>query len=98
MLHKFEKFHTKTPVLEFLFNKVAGPRLTLLKSTFFGNSRRKFFLLVGSIVNNMERINTRKGTQSTVQCYDNFQFLSECYRSIDNSIDFHFFTLSRKGS
>ena len=82
---KFEKFHTKTPVLEFLFNKVAGSKLTLLKSKFFGNSRRTFFMLAGSIVNNMERINTRKGMQSTVQCskcYDNFLFLSECHRLI----------------
>ena len=47
MLHIFEKFHTKTPVLEFLINKVAGPRLTLLKRKFFRNSRRKFFILVG---------------------------------------------------
>ena len=39
----------------------------------------------------MERINTRKGTQSTVQCsncYDSFHFLSECHRFIDNSTDF----------
>ena len=50
-----------------------------------------FLKLVGSIVNNMKRINTRKGTQSTVQCskcYDNFHFLSIYHRSIDNSIDF----------
>ena len=36
-----------------------------------------FFILVGSIVSDMERINTRKGTQSRVQCskcYDNFYF------------------------
>ena len=57
-----------------------------------------FLKLVGSIVNNMKRINTRKGTQSTVQCskcYDNFHFLSIYHRSIDNSIDFYFFTLKR---
>ena len=56
-----------------------------MKSKFFGNSRRTFFILAGSIVNNMERINTRKGMQSTVQCskcYDNFLFLSECLRLI----------------
>ena len=65
-------------------------------SCFFGNSRT-FFKLVGSIVKNVERINTRKETQSTVQCskcYDNFHFLSKCHRSIDNSIGFYFFALS----
>ena len=39
----------------------------------------------------MEKINTRKGTQLTVQCskcYDNFYFF--CHRSIDSSIDFYF--------
>ena len=41
---------------------------------FFRNFEDNIFLiLVGSIVNNMERINTRKGTQSTVQC-SNIQF------------------------
>ena len=35
--------------------------------------KEHFFILVGLIVNNMERINTRKGTQSTVQC-SNIQF------------------------
>ena len=41
---------------------------------FFGNSRiRFFFKLVGSIVNNMERINTRKrNTINTINQY------SEC--------------------
>ena len=40
-----------------------------------------FFKLVGSIVTNIETINTRRGTQLTVQCskhYDNFHFLSKC--------------------
>ena len=70
-----------------------------MKRKFFGNSRRTFFILVGSIVNNMERFNTRKGKQTTVQCsncYDNFHFLSECHRSIDNSIDFFFFLPCRE--
>ena len=91
MLLKIWEISHENPCTRFLFNKVAGLRLTLLKRKFFGNSRRTFFILVGSIVNNMERINTRKGTQSTVQCsncYDNFHFLSECHRSIDNSTDF----------
>ena len=55
-----------------------------------------FLKLSGSIENNIERINTRKRTQSTVQrskCEDNFHFLSRCYRPIDNSIDFYFFYL-----
>ena len=58
--------------------------------------REHFFKLVGSIVKNMERINTRKEIQSTVQCsncYDNFHFLSKCHRFIDNSIGFYFFCL-----
>ena len=32
---------------------------------FFGNLRIRFFKLVGSIVNIMERTNAKKGTQST---------------------------------
>ena len=32
---------------------------------FFENSRIRFFKLVGSIMNNMERISTKKRTQST---------------------------------
>ena len=31
---------------------------------FFGDSRISFFKLVGSIVSNMQRINTKRGTQS----------------------------------
>ena len=54
-------------------------------SCFFGIPRRIFFTLVGSIVSDMERINTRKGTQSRVQC-------SKCY---DN---FYFFYLNVRGS
>ena len=69
-----------------------------MKRKFFGNSRRTFFILVASIVNNTERINTRKGTQSAVQCskcYDNFHFLSECHRSIDNSVEFFYLVVKR---
>ena len=45
----------------------------------------------------MERINTRKGPQITVQCskcYDNFNFLSKGHRSI--ATDFYFLPYREK--
>ena len=65
---------------------------------FFTGSTLRFFNYVGTIVNNMERINTRKrNTINTVQSVQsvNITFvLLKCYRSIDNSIEFYLFILS----
>ena len=55
----------------------------------FGNSVMRFFKLVGSIVNSMERINKRKRSTNNSSIFK----VLRCHRSIDNSIDFYLFIL-----
>ena len=59
----------------------------------FGDSRIRFFELVGLIVNNTQRNITNKGTRSplfSVQNVDVTFKLFKCHRSIDNAIGFIF--------
>ena len=58
----------------------------------FWKFKNKIFL--NSTVNNMEKINTKIGTQSpksSVQYVEKIFTLFKCDRSIDNSIDFYLF-------
>ena len=59
---------------------------------FFGNSIMRFFKLVGSIVNSMERIKKRKRSTNNSSVFK----LLRRHRSIDNSIDFYLFIMSWK--
>ena len=58
----------------------------------FGNSVMRFFKLVGSIVNSMERIKKRKRSTNNSSVFK----LLRRHRSIDNSIDFYLFIMSWK--
>ena len=60
-----------------------------LRIMFFGNLRIKFLELFALIVNNMERINTKKKNNQHIAIAQSFKItliLYECHRSIDNSI------------
>ena len=72
-------------------------------SCFFGNSRRAFFKLVGSIMNNMEKINTRKGKMLMlwylfVDVMITFIFYLNVTYLLIIPLVFIIFTLSWKGS
>ena len=59
----------------------------------FGDSRKRFLKLVGLNVNNMQKINTNKGTQAPLFSIQSVKVtfkLFKCHRSIDNSIGFIF--------
>ena len=58
---------------------------------FFENSRIRFFKLVNSIVNNIERISTKNRNTINIvyclKCWDNL-ILFKCHRFIDNPNNF----------